>query len=164
MCSVAQSTPPVRRGLWCHNVSRGIKHTTRQERAPELLRVSRLQIHPVRRKALTSPCDRGTRTTTRQGSGIAMCPVAPNLSSSAGGLWSRHVTCGPRPPGRARAFPRRMTSWPHQAQGAGSALNAYVTGHTQRMAGIKYVQDIDAAGRRQYDTDLLVTRNGQATV
>jgi hypothetical protein len=70
-------------------------------------------------------------------------------------------------PGRARAFSRRLTSgssWPHQARGAGSALNAYVTGHTQRMAGIKYIQDIDAAGRRQYNTYLLNIHNGQATM
>jgi hypothetical protein len=32
------------------------------------------------------------------------------------------------------------------------------------MASIKCVQDIDTVGRRQYDADLLVTRNGQATV
>jgi hypothetical protein len=32
------------------------------------------------------------------------------------------------------------------------------------MAGITCVEDIDAAGRRQYGANLLVTRNGQATV
>jgi hypothetical protein len=54
-------------------------------------------------------------------------------------------------PLRAREFPRHLTSgptWPRQARGVGNALNAYVTGHTQRMTGIKYVQDIDAIGRR----------------
>jgi hypothetical protein len=54
--------------------------------------------------------------------------------------------------GRARAFPRCLTSgssWPRQACGVSSALNAYVIGHTQRMASIKCVQDINAAGRRR---------------
>jgi hypothetical protein len=32
------------------------------------------------------------------------------------------------------------------------------------MAGIKSVQDIDAAGQRQYDADLLDICNGQAIV
>jgi hypothetical protein len=95
------------------------------------------------------------------------------------------VSCGSRPaswceraleqphaqwlsaPGRARAFPRRLpsgSSWPHQAHSACNALNAYVTGHTWRMAGIKYVQDIDATGRRQYNADLSDIRNRQAIV
>jgi hypothetical protein len=79
-------------------------------------RVSRLQVHPLRRKALASPRDRGTRATTRQGYGIATCHVAPDLPPGAGGLWSRHVPCGPRPSGRARAIPRCLisgSSWPH---------------------------------------------------
>jgi hypothetical protein len=32
------------------------------------------------------------------------------------------------------------------------------------MTGIKYVQDVDAAGRRQYGVDLPDIRNGQATM
>jgi hypothetical protein len=32
------------------------------------------------------------------------------------------------------------------------------------MLDIKYVQDIDATGRRQYDADVLDIHNGQATV
>jgi hypothetical protein len=72
-----------------------------------------------------------TRLLVREGSGAATCPVSLNLR-------------------RARAFQRYLTSgssWPRKVCDAGSALNAYVTGHTRRMAGIKYVQDIDAAGR-----------------
>jgi hypothetical protein len=104
------------------------------------------------------------------------CPV---------GLCYRHVSYGSRPtswcgrapeppraqwlsaPGRARAFPRRLTSgpsWPHQVHGAGSTLNAYVIGHTQCMAGVKCVQDINAAGRRQYGVDLPDIHSGQATM
>jgi hypothetical protein len=40
----------------------------------------------------------------------------------------------------------------------------YKTSYTQRMTSIKCIQDIDTAGRRQYNTDLLVTRNGQTTM
>jgi hypothetical protein len=72
-----------------------------------------------------------TRLRVREGFGAAMCPVGLNL-------------------GRARAFQRYLTSgssWHRKVCGAGSALNTYVTGHTRRMAGIKYVQDIDVAGR-----------------
>jgi hypothetical protein len=97
------------------------------------------------------------------------------------GLRYRHVSCGSRPtswcgrapeppraqwfspPGRTRAFPRRLTSglsWPHQARGAGSALNTYVTDHTQRMTNIKCVQDIGTTGRRQNTADLPDVRNG----
>jgi hypothetical protein len=47
---------------------------------------------------------------------------------------------------------------------ADNALNVYVAGHTQRMADIKCVQDIDAAGRRQYGVDLPDIRNEQVTV
>jgi hypothetical protein len=143
--------PPARRGLRCRHVPQDTELVSRQERAPESPRVSRLQARPLRGKALPLPRDRGTRTTAPQGSGITTCPVAPDLPPGAGGLWSRHVPCGPRPPGRACAFPRHLTSdssWPHQARGAGSVLNAYVACHMQCMAGIKCVQDIDAAGRR----------------
>jgi hypothetical protein len=56
------------------------------------------------------------------------------------------------------------SSWPRLARGAGNTLNAYVIGHTQCMAGIKFIQDIDIAGRGQYDADLLDILNGQATV
>jgi hypothetical protein len=85
------------------------------------------------------------------------------------GLRYRHVFCGsrptswcrrtPEPPraqwlsasGHVRAFPRCLKSgpsWSRQARGAGSALNVYVAGQTQRMIGIKYIQDIDVARRR----------------
>jgi hypothetical protein len=70
-------------------------------------------------------------------------------------------------PGCAHAFSRRLTSgpsWPRQAGGAGSALNAYVIGHTQCMAGIKCVQDIDVIGRRQYGANLPDICNRKATV
>jgi hypothetical protein len=93
--------------------------------------------------------------------------VAIDPPPDAGGLWSRHMPCGPQPPRHAHAFPRRRTSgslWPQQARGADNALNAYKTSHTQCLADIKCVQDIDTAGRRQYGADLLVTRNGQATM
>jgi hypothetical protein len=147
-------------------VPQGTEPVTSHERALESSRVSRLQAHPLHRKALALLRDRSTRTTAWQGSGIATSHVALDLPPGAG-LWSHHVPCCPRPPGRARAFPRRLTlgsSWPHQARGAGGALNAYVTGHTQRMSGIKCIQDIDTAEQWQYITCLLVTHNGQATV
>jgi hypothetical protein len=119
----------------------------------------------------------------REGSGVATCPR--HQDHCLAGLWYRHVSCGsrpaslcgraleppracsPQPPRRACVFSRRLTSgssWPHQARGAGGALNAYKTSHTQRMASIKYVQDIDTTRRRQYDADLLGTHNGQATM
>jgi hypothetical protein len=150
-CPLALGTPPVRRGLRCHHVTHDSKPTSRyeglrrhhvphaiepatqQRRAPESPRVSRLQTHPLRRKALMSPHVRGTRTTSRQGFGITMCPVAPEPPSGAGGLWGHHVPYGPQPLKHARAFPRRLTSgssWPHQARGAGITLNAYKTSHT----------------------------------
>jgi hypothetical protein len=101
---LAPSTPPVRKGLRCHHVTRdskpasryeGLQHhhvprgtelATRQRRAPKSSRISRLQTHPLRRKALMSPHVRGTRTTARQGFGITMCPVAPEPPPGAGGL------------------------------------------------------------------------------
>jgi hypothetical protein len=52
---------------------------------------------PMRRKALTLPRDRGTRTTAPQGSGITTCHVAPDTPSGAEGLQSRHVPSGPQP-------------------------------------------------------------------
>jgi hypothetical protein len=113
-CSEASSTPPARRGLQCRHVPRGTKPVTLQERALESPCVSWLQARPLRSKALASSRDRGIRTTAQQGFGIAMCYVAPDLPPGVGGLWSRHVPYGPRPPGHARAFPRRT-------------LNGYVT-------------------------------------
>jgi hypothetical protein len=47
-------------------------------------------------------------------------------------------------------FPRCLTSnppWPRQSRGADITLNAYMTGHTERMTDIKCMQDIDTAGR-----------------
>jgi hypothetical protein len=79
-----------------------------------------------------------------------MCPVTPNPPPSAGGLPSRHVPSGSRPLSVLMHFRRCLTSnpsWPRQSRGADITLNAYVTGHTERMTGIKCVQDIDAAGR-----------------
>jgi hypothetical protein len=108
-CLVALGTPPVRGGLrcrhvsrgsklafrygglWRHHVSHGIGPTTRQGRALESPRVSRLQTRPLREKALASPHVRGIRTTVWQGSGIVTCPVAPDPPPCAGGLWSHHV-------------------------------------------------------------------------
>jgi hypothetical protein len=83
MCPMAQSVPPVKKGLQCCHVSRGTVHTTRQERAsvlprargtkpvtqqeraPESPRASWLQACPLRRKDLVSPRDRDTKTTAR---------------------------------------------------------------------------------------------------
>jgi hypothetical protein len=74
-CPMAQSMPPVRKGLQCHYVPRGTVHAnhqeralvlphargtepiTRQERAPESPCASRLQTRPLRKKALASPHD-----------------------------------------------------------------------------------------------------------
>jgi hypothetical protein len=78
---------------------RGTEPVTRQERASESPRASCLQARPLCRKALTSPHDRGTRTTARQGFGTATCPVAPDLPPGARGLQSRHVPSDSRPPG-----------------------------------------------------------------
>jgi hypothetical protein len=64
-CPVAQSMPPARRGLRCCHVPRGTKPVTRRGKVPESPRVSWLQARPLRRKALASPRDRGTRTTAR---------------------------------------------------------------------------------------------------
>jgi hypothetical protein len=58
---------------------------------------SRLQAHPLHRKALASPRDRGTKTTARQGSGITTCLVAPDPPPGAGGFRSRHVMSGSWP-------------------------------------------------------------------
>jgi hypothetical protein len=64
-CPMAQSAPPTRKGLLCCHVPRGTEPVTRQERAPELSHTSRLQARSLRRKALASPRDRGTRTTAQ---------------------------------------------------------------------------------------------------
>jgi hypothetical protein len=86
MYPMAQSTPPTRRGLRCRHMPHGTEPVTRQGRAPESQRVSWLLAHPLRRKALASPCDRGTRTTARQGSDIVTCPMAPDPPPGAGGF------------------------------------------------------------------------------
>jgi hypothetical protein len=85
-----------------------------------------------------------TRLLVQEGFGAVTCPVAL---------------------GHAHALLRCLTSGsscPRQARGAGNALNIYVTGHTQRMADIKYVQDIDVAGQRQYGADMPNIHNRQA--
>jgi hypothetical protein len=88
---------------------------------------------PPPSRAPVSPCVLWlqTRLLVREGSGSTTCPVALG-------------------PGRAHAFPRCLasgSSWPHQAHGADTTLNAYVTGHMQRVTDINCVQDINAAGR-----------------
>jgi hypothetical protein len=111
-----------------------------------------------------SPRDRGTRTTIWQGSSTGTCHVALDPPLGVGGLRSRHVPSGSRP----RVYlcvlktPDIRSIMASPGTRASNALNAYMTGHTQRMTGIKYVQDVDAAGRRQYDVDLPDIRNGQA--
>jgi hypothetical protein len=90
-CPMAQSAPPARKRVLVSPCGRGTVHATRQEKASESPRASWLQAHPLLRKALSSPHDRGTRTTVRQSSGTATCPVAPDPPPGAGGLWSRHV-------------------------------------------------------------------------
>jgi hypothetical protein len=72
-----------------------------------------------------------TRFLVREGSETAMCPVA--LSPQA-------YPCILKMPDIRLIMASLGTR-------ASNALNAYVTGHTQRMAGIKCVQDVDAAGR-----------------
>jgi hypothetical protein len=64
-CPDAPSASPTRKVLWCCHVPRGIEPITQQERTPESPCASRLQARPLRRKALTSPRDRDTRTTVR---------------------------------------------------------------------------------------------------
>jgi hypothetical protein len=161
--------PPARRGLRCHHVIHGTERATHQERlqcchvprgtepvtwqgrALESPRASWLQARLLRSKALALPHDQDTRTIARQGSGTTMCPVAPGPPPGAGGLRSRHMPSGSQPPGRACAFLRCMISgpsWPRQAHSVGSALNVYVTCHTQCMAGIKCVQNIDTVVHR----------------
>jgi hypothetical protein len=122
---------------------------------------------PDRRRLQSRHVPHGYRLAPAQGgSGIATWPR--HQDHRPAGLRYRHVSCGSRPGswcgraqeppcaqwlsalGRIRAFSRRLTSgpsWPQQPRGAGSALNAYVTGHTQRMTSIKYIQDIGAAER-----------------
>jgi hypothetical protein len=119
-------------------------------------------------RALTSPRAPGNWAChpVGKGSRVATCPTAPDPPPGAGGLWRRHVPRGSQPPRRARAFPRRLTSgssWP-QARGTGNTLNTYKISHTRRMTNIKCIQDIDVAGLRHYGANLLVMRNGQATV
>jgi hypothetical protein len=80
-CPMAQSTPPTRRGLRCRHVPRDTEPVTQQGRTSESPHA-----RPLRRKALASPRDRGTRTTAQQGSDIAMCLVTPDPPPGAGGL------------------------------------------------------------------------------
>jgi hypothetical protein len=54
-CPEAPSPSPSRKGLRCCHVPRGTEPVTQQERALESPRASRLQAHPLRRKALASP-------------------------------------------------------------------------------------------------------------
>jgi hypothetical protein len=106
---------------------------TRQGRALVSPHVPWLQTHlPALEGSSITTCGRARRPVGK-GSGAVMCPVAPDPPLSAGGLWHHHAPHGSHPPRHAHAFPRRMTlgsSWPHQARGAGSALNAYKTSHT----------------------------------
>jgi hypothetical protein len=69
-------------------------------------------------------------------------------ASDVGGLWHHHMPHGSQPTRCAHAFPRCLasgSSWPHQACRAGSALNAYKTSQTFRIASIKCIQGIDMA-------------------
>jgi hypothetical protein len=97
-CPEAPCAPPSRKGLRCCHVPRGTEPITHQERASESPRALRLQVHPLCRKTLVSPRDRDTRTIARQGSGITTYPVPPDPPSGVGGLQSRHVPSGSRPP------------------------------------------------------------------
>jgi hypothetical protein len=125
-----------------------------------------------------------------KGSGVATCPAAPNPPLSTRGLWRCHVRSGlpsSRKGLRCRHVARgsRPTSWCRRALASSRApwlsapevcpcvpktsdirliMGSPSDSHTRRMASIKYIQYIDMTGRRQYGTDLLVTRNGQATV
>jgi hypothetical protein len=72
-----------------------------------------------------------TRLLVREGFGTATCPVA---------LSPRAYPCVLKMPDIRLIMASLGTR-------ASNALNAYVTGHTQRMAGIQCVQDVDAVGR-----------------
>jgi hypothetical protein len=151
-------------------VSRGIKHTTYQKRATMLSRAlwhktchlskkgfnvamcpEAPNLSPGRRKLWNHHMSPGPRPAPAQeGSNVATCPVSLDLPPDTRGLRSRHVFSGSRPP----TYPcilKTLDIRPIMASPgtwAGSALNAYVTGHTQHMVGIKCVQDVDAVGRR----------------
>jgi hypothetical protein len=164
MCPITLSTPFDMEGLRCRHVSRGskpasrygralaspraTKPATQQGRAPVLPRVSWLQTRlPMWEGSGVATCHRDCHPTGK-GSGVATCPAAPDPSPGVGGLWCHHIPRGSQPLRHAHAFPRRLTSdssWPHQARGAGSALNAYKISHTLRMASLKCIQDIDTA-------------------
>jgi hypothetical protein len=99
MCPESPCAPPTRKGLQCCHVPRGTEPITWQERALESPHASQLQARPLHRKALASPHYRGNRTTARQGSGIATCPMTLDLPPCAGGLRSHHVPSGSWPSG-----------------------------------------------------------------
>jgi hypothetical protein len=63
-CLEAPCMPPARKGLRCCHVPRGTEPITWKERALESPCASWLQAHPLCRKALALPRDRGTRTST----------------------------------------------------------------------------------------------------
>jgi hypothetical protein len=125
-CPLPPGPPPSREGLRCHHMSCGSRPTSRC------------------RKALASPHApwHQARHPARMSFGVATCPAALDPPPGAGGPRRHHVPRGPQPLRHARAFQRCLTSdssWPHQARGAGSALNAYKTSHMWRMASIKCV-------------------------
>jgi hypothetical protein len=61
------------------------------------------------------------RHLTGKGSGIAMCPAAPDPPPGAGGLWCRHVTPG-LPPGREGLQCHHMSYGSRSASRCGRAL------------------------------------------
>jgi hypothetical protein len=165
-CPMEPGPPPDKGGLCCRHVSRGSRPVSRCRRTLVLP-------HVLWHRA---------RLPAGEGSGIAMCPAVSDLPPSTGGLWHRHVPHGfqramgdkqkglsglltrPGPPAsetKASDIRLIMTSpgtWSRQR------IQCVQYSHTRCMGSINCVQDINTARRRQYDTVLLDTHNGHATV
>jgi hypothetical protein len=131
-CPTALDPPPGVGGLLRHHVPRATGPTTRQGKAPVSPCVLPLQTCLSVWEGsgiITCPMELACHPTGK-GSGIIMCHVAPDPPPGVGGPWRHHVLRGSQPSRHACAFPRHLTSgssWPHQARGASSALNAYKT-------------------------------------
>jgi hypothetical protein len=95
-CLAVLDPPPAAGELWRCHVSCGTGLTSRPRRAP------------------ASPCVPWfqTQLPVREGSGVAMCVVAPGPPPGRGGLWCHHVSRGSRPVSRCgRALTSPHATW-----------------------------------------------------